>query len=52
MRVVLIFLACAAGDPRLFWLFELGPLSAVAAAGILWHRQVEARLVREHRALV
>jgi hypothetical protein len=44
MRVMLIFLACLAGDPRLFWWIELGPLSLVAAAGILWHRRIEARL--------
>lgn len=41
MRVILIWLACLAGDPRLFWWIELGPLTAVAVAGLWWHRRVE-----------
>jgi hypothetical protein len=45
MRVLLIWLACLAGDPRLFWWVELGPLSAVAVAGLWWHRRVEKRLL-------
>lgn len=44
MRVAAICLACLAGDPRLFWWLELGPLTVVAAAGIWLHRRVEARL--------
>jgi phosphatidylglycerophosphate synthase len=44
MRVILIWLACLAGDPRLYWWVELGPLTLVAAAGILWHRRVERAL--------
>ena len=43
-RVAAIYLACLAGDPMLFWWFELGPLTAVTAAGIVWHRRVESRL--------
>jgi CDP-diacylglycerol---serine O-phosphatidyltransferase len=43
-RVIAIYLACLAGDPMLFWWFELGPLTAVTVAGIAWHRRVEARL--------
>jgi hypothetical protein len=45
MRVIAIYLACLAGDPRLFWWFELAPLSAVAVAGLWWLRRVEAALV-------
>jgi hypothetical protein len=45
MRVILIWLACLAGDPRLFWWMELGPLTLVAAAGLAWHRRVERSLV-------
>jgi CDP-diacylglycerol--serine O-phosphatidyltransferase len=45
MRVILIWLACLAGNPRLYWWAELGPLTAVAVAGILWHRRVERRLL-------
>jgi len=40
-RVIAIYLACLAGDPMLFWWFELLPLSLLALAGILWHRRVE-----------
>lgn len=47
MRVILIWLACLAGDPRLFWWVELGPLTLVCAAGIVWHRRVEREIVRE-----
>ena len=47
MRVILIYLACLAGDPRWFWWIELGPLSIVAAFGIWRHRRIEAAMVRE-----
>ncbi|MBB3909509.1 CDP-alcohol phosphatidyltransferase family protein [Sphingomonas desiccabilis] len=43
-RVGAIFLACLAGDPRLFWWFEIGPLTLVLIIGLVWHRSVEARL--------
>jgi hypothetical protein len=46
MRVLLIWLACLAGDPRWFWWAELGPLTLVAVAGIAWHRRVERELLR------
>jgi CDP-diacylglycerol---serine O-phosphatidyltransferase len=46
-RVIILYFACLAGDPRLFWWAELGPLSVIAFAGIFWHRRVEAALVRE-----
>ncbi|HEX6376442.1 MAG TPA: CDP-alcohol phosphatidyltransferase family protein [Allosphingosinicella sp.] len=45
MRVVAIYAACLAGDPMLFWWFELGPLTLLTAAGIIWHRRIEARQV-------
>ncbi|MEA3051211.1 MAG: hypothetical protein QOG72_114 [Sphingomonadales bacterium] len=44
VRVILIYLACLAADPRLFWWIELGPLTLLAAAGIVWHRRIERRL--------
>jgi CDP-diacylglycerol--serine O-phosphatidyltransferase len=47
MRVIIIYLACLAGDPRWFWWIELVPLTALAAFGIWRHRRVEAALVRE-----
>jgi CDP-diacylglycerol--serine O-phosphatidyltransferase len=46
VRVYAIFVACLAGDPRLFWWFELGPLTMVLVIGLCWHRAVESRLVR------
>lgn len=46
VRVFAIFLACLAGDPRLFWWFEIGPLTAILLVGLFWHRAVEVRLVR------
>ncbi|MEG3089032.1 CDP-alcohol phosphatidyltransferase family protein [Sphingomonas sp. PB4P5] len=45
MRVAAIFLACLAGDPRLFWWFELVPLTLLLAGTLFWHRRVEAALV-------
>ena len=44
MRIVALYLACLAGDPMLWWWWELGPLTAVTIAGLFWHRRVEARL--------
>lgn len=41
MRIAAVFVACLAQDPRLFWWWELGPMTAVAVAGALWHRQAE-----------
>lgn len=46
VRVTLITLACLAGDPRLFWAAEIGPLSLVAIIGLVWHRRVERSLVQ------
>jgi CDP-diacylglycerol--serine O-phosphatidyltransferase len=44
MRVLALYAACLAGDPRLFWWLELGPMTVVTIAGLLWHRRVERRL--------
>jgi hypothetical protein len=46
-RVITLYLACLAGDPKLFFWYELVPLSGIALAGMFWHRRIEARLVRE-----
>jgi hypothetical protein len=43
-RIVILYAACLAGDPRLFWWWTLGPLTLVTAAGLIWHRRIEARL--------
>jgi hypothetical protein len=50
MRVYLIFLACLTGNPRLFWWAELVPLTAILLIGLVWHRAVEARLIRVEAA--
>lgn len=44
MRVFAIFVACLVGNPRLFWWFELVPLTIILVIGLFWHRAVEARL--------
>ncbi len=41
VRVIAIYAASLAGNPILFWLFEIIVLSPVALAGILWHRAAE-----------
>lgn len=46
VRVITLFAACLAGNPRLFWWVELLPLSAILILGLAWHRTVEGRLVR------
>jgi hypothetical protein len=46
VRVYAIFIASIAGDPRLFWWFELLPLTLILIIGLSWHRTVEWRLVR------
>lgn len=42
-RVWLIFIACLAGYPLIFWWAEIVALTIVAAVGLAWHRRVEAR---------
>ena len=44
VRLIAIGLACLAGAPKLFWWFEIGPLTLVALVTIVWHRRVERRL--------
>ncbi|HWC56289.1 MAG TPA: CDP-alcohol phosphatidyltransferase family protein, partial [Sphingomicrobium sp.] len=44
VRVLAIFVACTAGNPALFWWFEVIPLSLILIAGLSWHRAVEFRL--------
>ena len=46
VRVYAIFIACIARDPRLFWWFELLPLTAILVIGVYWHRRLECRLIR------
>ncbi|SFP50425.1 CDP-alcohol phosphatidyltransferase family protein [Sphingomonas rubra] len=45
VRVLAIFVASLLGDPRIFWWFEIVPLSAIAMIGLAWHRRVEQGLV-------
>lgn len=46
VRVWAIFAACFAGNPRIFWWFEIVPLTIVAIIGLVWHRRVERAFVR------
>jgi CDP-diacylglycerol--serine O-phosphatidyltransferase len=46
MRILVLYAACLAGDPRLWWWWTLGPLTLVAAATIAWHRRVERSAAR------
>ena len=41
MRVLAIFVASLFADPRLFWWFEIVPLTILAVLGLAWHRRVE-----------
>ena len=41
VRVIAIYAACLSGAPSLFWWFEIVVLSAVAVAGVVWHRRAE-----------
>jgi hypothetical protein len=43
-RIIALYMACLAGNPMLFWWWTLGPLTLVTAAGLIWHRRIEARL--------
>ncbi|ANC85801.1 CDP-alcohol phosphatidyltransferase family protein [Sphingomonas sp. NIC1] len=45
VRVWTICLACLIGNPRIFWLVEIGPLSAICLIGLIRHRRVERRFV-------
>ena len=45
VRVWAICIACLAGDPRIFWWFEIVPLTAIVAVGLYGHRRVERRFV-------
>lgn len=49
-RVIVIFLACLAGDARLFWWVEIVPMTIIAIVGMFWLRRVETTLVRGPRA--
>lgn len=48
MRVLAIWIACLSGDPKLFWWWEIVPLTVIAAMTILWHRRVEAMTAGLH----
>jgi CDP-diacylglycerol--serine O-phosphatidyltransferase len=46
VRVWAIFVACFAGNPRIFWWFEIVVLTLVTIVGLVWHRRVERAFVR------
>jgi CDP-diacylglycerol--serine O-phosphatidyltransferase len=45
VRVFAVFIACMAGNPALFWWFELIPLTLILILGLSWHRSVEFHLI-------
>jgi len=45
-RVAAIFIACLIGNPRIFWWVEIVPMTVILIIGLIWHRSVEARLIR------
>ncbi|MFL6721995.1 MAG: CDP-alcohol phosphatidyltransferase family protein [Sphingomonas sp.] len=47
VRVYAVFIACMARDPRLFWWFEIIPMTAILVIGLFWHRAVQSRLIRK-----
>jgi hypothetical protein len=47
MRVVALYAACLAGNPMLFWWWELGPLTLVTILCLAWHRRIEAGLAAQ-----
>ncbi len=44
MRVFAIFLACLAGNPRIFWWIEIVPMTIVLIVGVVIHRRIERQL--------
>lgn len=48
-RLLVLWIACVVGDPRLFWWVEIGPMSVLLVLTLLWHRRVETMTVRLHR---
>ena len=46
VRVVVIFLACMARDPTLFWWFELLPMTAILIIAFHWRHRLESRFIR------
>jgi CDP-diacylglycerol--serine O-phosphatidyltransferase len=46
MRVWVIFIACLVADPRLFWWFEIVPLTIIVIVGLMRHRGVERGFLR------
>ena len=45
VRVWAICIACLAGNPRIFWWFEIVPLTAICVIGLYRHRRIERRFV-------
>lgn len=45
VRVLAIFVACLVGNPKVFWWFEIVPLTLVCVLGLVLHRRVERRFV-------
>ena len=44
MRIFAIFVACLAGNPRIFWWVEIVPMTIIVIVGTIAHRRVERRM--------
>lgn len=44
MRVFAIFVACLAGNPRIFWWVEIVPMTIIVIVGTIAHRRVERQM--------
>ena len=51
VRVWMIFIACLVADPRLFWWFEIVPLTVIVIVGLMRHRGVERGFLRAEAPL-
>jgi CDP-diacylglycerol--serine O-phosphatidyltransferase len=47
LRLVALFVACLLGRMTWFLWYELVPLSLLTAIGVVWHRRIEAAMLRQ-----
>ena len=51
VRVWMIFIACLVANPRVFWWFEIVPLTIIVIVGLMRHRGVERGFLRAEAPL-
>ena len=49
IRIIAIYVACLLGSPKIFWWFEIAPLSMLAVAGFVWLHNIETDIVLDQR---